>query len=91
MALALSQGRFDRQIERHTDALREELQESIGQTEQRLLGEIHQIVRLLGGEPRGLDTPASAASTLQPASSEEPITVAAAAASSLRPPNAEME
>ena len=40
MALALSQGRFDRQMERHTDELRQELQDSIHASEGRMLDAI---------------------------------------------------
>ena len=37
MALALSQGRFDRQMERHTEGLRTDLQASLDQAEGRLM------------------------------------------------------
>lgn len=55
MSLALSQGRFDRQMQRHTDALREELQESIIASEKRLnemMAKVHDSISLMVSRPQ---------------------------------------
>ena len=55
MSLALSQGRFDRQMQRHTDLLREELQESIIASEKRLnemLAKMHDSISLMVLRPQ---------------------------------------